>query len=139
MLGESAVDILLERIFLEKNMDRRSDVERMAEAANRPLDFQPKERAQYIRDSLDLIETYQQEGLSTEQIKEKVPTFVHDYKNLFEMVTQPGGYNKQSLKTMLTMLDRMGSGQLSQHQASVIVGQRLADTYIKPSLPSDPK
>lgn len=115
-------------------MDRRSDAERMAEAATRPLDFQPKERAQYIRDSLALIETYQKEGLSTEQIKEKVPTFVRDYKNLFEMVTQPGGYNKQSLKTMLAMLDRMGSGELTQHQASVIVGQRLADTYIKPSI-----
>jgi hypothetical protein len=54
------------------------------------------------------------------------------------MVTQPGGYNKQSLKTMLVMLDRMGSGELSQHQASVIVGQRLADTYIKPSVETKP-
>ncbi len=115
-------------------MDRRSDAERMAEAANRPLDFQPKERAQYVRDSIDLIEKYQKEGLTTEEIKDKVPTFVRDYKNLFEMVTQPGGYNKQSLKTMLAMLDRMGSGELTQHQASVIVGQRLADTYIKPNI-----
>lgn len=113
-------------------MDRRSDAERMAEAANRPLDFQPKERAQYVRDSIALIEVYQQQGLSTEQIKEKVPTFVQHYKNLFEMVTMPGGYNKQSLKTMLVMLDRMGTGELTQHQASVIVGQRLSDTYIKP-------
>jgi hypothetical protein len=116
-------------------MDRRSDAERMAEAANRPLDFQPKERAKYVRDSIDLIEKYQNEGLTTEQIKEKVPTFVRDYKHLFEMVTMPGGYNKQSLKTMLVMLDKMGAGELSQHQASVIVGQRLADTYIKPNLP----
>lgn len=114
--------------------DRRSDAERMAEAATRPLDFQPKERAQYVRDSLALIEVYQTQGFTTEQIKEKVPTFVRDYKNLFEMVTQPGGYNKQSLKTMLAMLDRMGSGELTQHQASVIVGQRLADTYIKPNI-----
>jgi hypothetical protein len=115
-------------------MDRRSDAERMAEAASRPLDFQPKERAQYVRDSIALIEVYQQQGLTTEEIKEKVPTFVRDYKNLFEMVTQPGGYNKQSLKTMLAMLDKMGTGELTQHQASVIVGQRLADTYIKPSV-----
>lgn len=114
--------------------DRRSDAERMAEAATRPLDFLPKERAQYVRDSIALVELYQVQGLTTEQIKEKVPTFVRDYKNLFEMVTQPGGYNKQSLKTMLAMLDRMGSGELTQHQASVIVGQRLADTYIKPNL-----
>jgi len=116
-------------------MDRRSDAERMAEAANRPLDFLPKERAQYVRDTIALIEKYQSEQLTTEQIKAKVPTFVRDYKNLFEMITMPGGYNKQSLKTMLVMLDKMGSGELTQHQASVIVGQRLADTYIKPNLP----
>ena len=116
------------------SQDRRSDAERMAEAATRPLDFEPKARAQYVRDCIELVEKYQNDGLSTEEIKDKVPTFVRDYKNLFEMVTQPGGYNKQSLKTMLAMLDRMGTGELTQHQASVIVGQRLADTYIKPSL-----
>jgi hypothetical protein len=115
-------------------MERRNTREAMEEAATRPLDFQPKERAQYVRDSIVLVEQYQKDGLTTEQIKEKVPTFVRDYKNLFEMVTMPGGYNKQSLKTMLAMLDRMGSGELTQHQASVIVGQRLADTYIKPTL-----
>ncbi len=114
--------------------DRRSDAERMAEAASRPLDFEPKARAQFVRDCIDLIEKYQKDGLTTDEIKDKVPTFVRDYKNLFEMVTQPGGYNKQSLKTMLAMLDRMGTGELTQHQASVIVGQRLADTYIKPNL-----
>lgn len=113
-------------------MERKNTREAMEEAANRPLDFQPKERAQYVRDSIALIETYQSQGLTTKQIEEKVPTFVRDYKNLFEMVTMPGGYNKQSLKTMLAMLDRMGTGELSQHQASMIVGQRLADTYIKP-------
>jgi hypothetical protein len=115
-------------------VDRKNTREAMEEAANRPLDFQPKERAQYVRDSVALIETYQQQGLTTEEIKEKVPTFFRDYKNLFEMVTMPGGYNKQSLKTMLVMLDRMATGELTQHQASVIVGQRLADTYIKPAI-----
>ena len=115
-------------------MDNRSDAQRMAEAANRPLDFEPKSRAQYVRDSIALVETYQAQRLSTEEIKEKVPTFARDYKNLFEMITQPGGYNKQSLKTMLAMLDRMGTGELTQHQASVIVGERLADTYIKPNI-----
>ena len=67
--------------------DRKSDAERMAEAANRPLDFQPKERAQYVRDSITQIETYLNEGMTTEEIKEKIPVFVKSYKNLFEMVT----------------------------------------------------
>ena len=43
--------------------DTRNDAERMAEAANRPLDFQPKERAQYVRDSIDLVEKYQRHPL----------------------------------------------------------------------------
>ncbi len=114
--------------------DHRSDAERMAEAANRPLDFLPKERAKYVRDSIALVEEYQSQGFTTEEIQEKVPTFYKAYKNLFEMITNPQGYNKQHLKTMLAMLDRMGSGELTQHQASVIVGQRLADTYIKPNV-----
>jgi len=116
--------------------DRRTDAERMAEAANRPLDFEPKARAQYVRDSIALVERCQQNGMPTEEIKEikDLAQFIRDYKNLFEMITQPEGYNKQSLKTMLAMLDRMGSGELTQHQASVIVGERLADTYIKPNV-----
>ena len=117
-------------------LDRRNTREAMEEAANRPLEFLPKERAQYVRDSIALVELYQAQRFTTEEIKEKVPTFVRDYKNLFDMITAPGGYNKQSLKTMLAMLDRMGTGELTQHQASIIVGQRLADTYIKPNLPS---
>ena len=36
-------------------------------------------------------------------------------------------------KKMLTMLDKMGGG-LSQHQASVQVGQILVDKYVKPML-----
>lgn len=117
-------------------MERRNTREAMDEAANRPLDFLPKERAQYVRDSIALIEQCQANGMTIEEMKEikDLVAFIRDYKNLFEMVTQPGGYNKQSLKTMLAMLDRMGTGELTQHQASVIVGQRLADTYIKPNL-----
>ena len=67
-----------------------------------------------------------------DEIKSKMPTFYQNYKNLFDMITNSRGYNKQDLKTMLAMLDRMGSGELTQHQASVIVGKRIADQYIKP-------
>ncbi len=111
---------------------RRNTREAMEEAATRPLDFDPKTRAQYVRDCVKQVETYQAEGLNYDQIKAKMPTFVRDYKNLFDMITNSRGYNKQDLKTMLAMLDRMGSGELTQHQASVIVGKRIADQYIKP-------
>ena len=111
---------------------RRNTREAMEEAAAKPLDFDPKTRAKYVRDSVVQLEEYQKEGLTSEQIKEKMPLFVRDYKNLVEMVTSPRGYNKQDLKTMLAMLDQMASGNLTQHQASVIIGKRLAEQYIKP-------
>ena len=111
---------------------RKNTREAMEEAANRPLDFDPKTRAQYVRDCVKQVEEYQQQGLNFDEIKNKMPTFVRDYKNLFEMIMNPRGYNKQDLKTMLAMLDRMGAGELTQHQASVIVGKRIADQYIKP-------
>jgi len=109
--------------------ERRNIREAVSEAQNAPVKFDPKSRAKYIRDTVKQIEEYQRDRLTVEEIKVRVPTFARDYKNLFEELTAPGGYSKQSLTTMLAMLDRMGSGDLTQHQASVIVGQRLAQTY----------
>jgi hypothetical protein len=111
---------------------RQNTRQAMEEAANRPLDFDPKTRAKYVRDCVAQIEQYQKDGLNFDEIKAKMPLFVRDYKNLFEMVTNSQGYNKQDLKTMLAMLDRMASNDLTQHQASMIVGKRLAEQYIKP-------
>lgn len=113
-------------------MERRNTREAMSEAANRSLDFDPKVRATFVRFNIDKVEKLLEEGKTVDEIKALCPDFSDRYKNLFEMLTQPGGYNQQSLKTMLAMLDRMGNGELTQHQASVIVGQRLANAYIKP-------
>ncbi len=115
-------------------MERRNLRDSIAEAENAPLNFLPKERANYVRDMISLISTLQSQGKSVEEIKERVPEFVRDYKNLFETVTAPSGYDKQNLKVMLAMLDRMGEGHLTQHQASVIVGKKLADQYITPQI-----
>jgi len=120
-------------IIPQERMEQRKNTrEAMEEAATRPLDFDPKTRALYVRNCVKDVEDCQRSGMTVEEIKEKVPLFVRDYKNLFEMITNPQGYNKQDLKTMLAMLDRMGDGGLTQHQASVIVGKRLAEQYIKP-------
>lgn len=113
-------------------IDRRNIREAIRDAEKEKLKFLPNERAKYVRDTVALIEQYQSEGKTLDEIKKLVGTFVRDYKNLFEMITAPGGYDKQNLKTMLALLDRMGAGDLTQHQASVITGQRLAAKYIKP-------
>jgi hypothetical protein len=40
---------------------------------------------------------------------------------------------------MIAMMERMGNGELTQDQASGIVGQRLFDTHIKPKLEKEEK
>jgi hypothetical protein len=111
-------------------MERQNTRQAMEEAATRPLDFDPKTRAKYVRDCVTDLEGYMAQGLTEAEIKSKMPTFARDYKNLFETILGREDY-KQDLKIMLAMLDRMASGDLTQHQASVIVGKKLADKYIK--------
>lgn len=104
------------------------------EAASKETNFPAKERASYVRAMVTRCEAYRERGLSVEDVKERLPEFARDYPHLFETVMSNEPWSKQSLVTMLAMLDRMGDGSLSQHQASVIVGQRLVQTFVKPQL-----
>ena len=106
--------------------------EAITEAQARPLDFPAAERASYVRTMVNRVKELQTAGRSTLEIKELLPEFRRDHPYLFEMITDHPDYDAASLNTMLTMLDRMGQGSLNHHQATVIVGQRLAHKYIQP-------
>lgn len=90
-------------------------------------------RSDYINSNINKIIKLKEEGKNKEEIQEMFERFIVDYPTLFKMVMSPN-YNEGSLKTMMAMLEKMGSGELTQHQASVIVGQRLHDVYIKPKV-----
>jgi hypothetical protein len=90
-----------------------------------------KARAEYVRDTISKINGLRSQGSSLDTIKEATGTFSTQYPGLFKMIIEDS-YNDASLRTMLALLDRMGTGKMSQHQASVVVGQRLHDIYIKP-------
>jgi hypothetical protein len=55
---------------------------------------------------------------------------------LFERVMQ-GDLNMGQLEYMLTMIDRVNSGA-DYHTASVAVGQKLVDVYVKPLIDKKP-
>jgi hypothetical protein len=116
--------------------ERKNIREAIAEAETAPLGFLPKERSIFVRTMVDTITRKLDQGASVDELQREYPEFVRDYKNLFEAITSPSGYDKQNLKVMLAMLDRMGNGQLTQHQASVIIGKKLADQYITPTIGS---
>jgi hypothetical protein len=115
--------------YIDIEMERRNINEAVAEAEGRAQDFSPSERVVYVKTMIAHVEELQKTGKRLDEIKVEVPEFIEKYKNLFEMITQEGGYDKQNLKTMLVLLEKMDKG-LSQHQASVIIGKKLSDKYI---------
>lgn len=114
-------------------MDRRNIEESVREAESRPMDFLPRERAVMVRDSIRRVEAMKAEGRETAEIEKEVGPFKKQFPFLYEMVMRPT-YDKGTLKSMLAMLDKMGDGSMSQHQASVLVGGKLVEKYVRPTL-----
>jgi hypothetical protein len=113
-------------------IERQSYEQAAEEASSRALDFDPNVRARFIREMLKDIPRWMEQGLTEEQIREKVPEFSDKYPELFQKII-----TKQDLspiQSMLAMLDRMGEGNITQHQASVIIGKKLVDRFVSPQL-----
>jgi hypothetical protein len=106
--------------------------EAIGEAQTRSLDFPATERAIYVKAMVKRVQELRTLGRTISEIKDLLPEFHRDFPYLFEMVTENPDFDQASLKTMLAMLERMGQGSMNHHQATVVVGQRLAEKYIKP-------
>ena len=113
---------------------RQSIEDATAEAKSRQLDYHPAERAKYIRSMLKDITEWMNQGETKEMITTRIPYFVEIYPELFKKII--GKHDLAPIQTMLNMLDKMAKGQLSQHQASIQVGQQLVDRYVTPQLNS---
>ncbi len=118
--------------FTEKPemLDRRSVQESMAEAAARPLDFDPATRAKFIRDSIKKIVDMLASDKTDADIRAECDTFVNSYPELYKKII--AGEDLTQLESMLHLLDQMGGGNLTQHQASMIIGTRLAERFLPP-------
>jgi hypothetical protein len=114
------------------SVERKSIQEATAEAESRQLDYDPAIRATYIRMMVRDISEWVASGESENSIRQRASEFVEQYPELFKKLLA-----KQDLgpmQSMLTMLDKMADGSLSQHQASVIIGKKLVDRYVTPQL-----
>ena len=111
---------------------RQSMEEATAEAESRAIEYDPVARAKMIREMLRTIPQWMHQGVSEETIRSRVPEFVEAYPELFKKIIQR--QDLAPIQSMLAMLDRMGQGTLSQHQASIIVGKKLVDRYVTPQL-----
>jgi hypothetical protein len=115
----------------------RDSVKNLSEkAANEPTRFNATERSAFIREHVEKISKMLHDRHSVDDIKAVFPEFCEQYPNILEMITRPSGYDKRSLDMMITMLEKMGQGIKSQHEASIHVGQHLLNAYVKPQLDS---
>ena len=103
-------------------------------AAKEPTKFDASERTTFIREHITHIVRMVKANYSIDDIKGSFPEFCEQYPSLLEMITRPSGYDEKSLSMMVTLLDRMGKGSSTQHEASIKVGQHLLDAYVKPQL-----
>lgn len=114
-----------------------TSVKKLSEkAATEPTRFNASERSAFIRDHVLKIREMLKSSHSLDTIKSVFPEFCEEYPNILEMITRPGGYDQRSLDMMLMMLEKMGRGVASQHEASIQVGQHLLNAYVKPQLDS---
>ena len=113
------------------NFNRDSILNAAQEQENRPTLFNAAERAVYVREQLKELLRLKNLGKTTDEIKDLMAGFHEQYPTLFLKACEPYFDNHQ-LNVMLLLLDRMGDGRLTQHKASVIVGQHLVDKYVKP-------
>jgi hypothetical protein len=87
-----------------------------------------------VRENITVVKSLKEEGKTAEEIAKEVPVFARDYPALYKMLFKIDIANEAALRTMLIMLDRMGRNEITQDQASGVVGQRLYDKYIKPNI-----
>ena len=91
-------------------------------------------RSKFVRDNIEIVKELKGQGKTVGEITAAVPVFAENYPALFKMLFKIDIGSEAALRTMLAMLDRMGLGQMTQDQASGVVGQRLYDAYVKPHI-----
>lgn len=115
-----------------RGVDKQSIEEATREAAERPIDFSPSDRAAFVRDMVKTLVPLVRQGKLEDELRRAYPEYAERNPEIFKKIV-----TKQDLgplNAMLVMLDKMGTGQISQHEASIIIGQRLVDRYVKPQL-----
>lgn len=113
-------------------VERQSVEEAIAEANSRQIDYSPAERAAEIRRMMETIPPLLARGVTKDALLTVFEKEAKMYPQLFKKIVD--GEDLSPIRVMLAMLDKMQEGELNQHQASVIVGEKLLNKYVRPQL-----
>jgi hypothetical protein len=73
-------------------------------------------------------------GIPKPQIFSEHADFAESRPHLFDMITRTD-CDDTMLNKLLSAHKTVNSGNMTQHEASVYVGEQLVDKYVKPKLP----
>lgn len=114
-----------------ESLDKDTIQKAAEEAAKKPHNFNAKERIDYIKRMLKLVQEYKSDGKTKQEIHERVPEFAEEYPYIFNELVDSNTFDKTNMDMMLNLMEKMHTGSLNQHQASIIVGDRLLKKYHK--------
>lgn len=88
---------------------------------------------------LNEIQNNENKKLSVDKLKEKMEKnfkkLNDTYPSLFSMILeQKGTFEINKLIHMLGLTKKINKGELTQHGASVVIGQKYYDEYVKPKI-----
>ena len=116
-------------------LDKETIESASAAAAIKPHEFNAKERVVYIKKMVNLVFEYKQQRMAKGDILDRVPEFAEAFPHLFNSIVDDASFDATNLNMMINLLEKMDTGSLSQHQASMIVGDRLLKKYYKGGAP----
>jgi excinuclease UvrABC ATPase subunit len=96
-------------------------------------DVRAQKRSIGARKLVEDMTALQDAGATKEEIEEKLKDQKAEFPKLFAMVLAPG-YSRVMLNAMLDQLEAVEHGKKSTHDASVMVGTVLVNSYVRPKL-----
>ena len=95
-----------------------------------------KRRAEYVRENIALIRQLRSTGADDSTIFTAVGTFADGFPGLFKALLKNDARTEIYIQQTLAMLDKMAAEELTQGEASAIIGKKAADAFVKPVIDS---
>lgn len=86
-----------------------------------------------MKDVYNIRSKFRDDGIPKEQLKKEFNEFYSQKPQLFEMICSDN-CDDDLLNKMLKVHSKVQTGELSQHDASVEVGQELVNKYVIPKV-----
>lgn len=103
------------------------------DAAKMDADVREQKRSVGARKMIAAVDAEHAKGTPPADIEVALNHWKEEYPKLFSMVLDPG-YSRAMLSAMLDQLEAVERGKKSTHDASVMVGTVLVNSYVRPQL-----